>query len=357
MQPEACSLTAHCRNAVLLGLLLIPLGLAANPIVVNWVAYAPSEPWQPGQVIDDSLVRVDLEILARHGFQGIVTYGTLDSLFDVPRLARNVGFQYVVMGVWIDVDTGANRRGIELAIQHHQHADAICVGNEALFFGRVDTNYLKWAIDTVRAATGKPVTTGEHWSMYLQSGHAAWLQRNSDFLFPILNPTDNGITDPDSGAAWVIRTYDRIATAAGDSIEVLGKEAGWPTWSDSEPQRAWTNEDNQYSFFQQLSVWQRDTMRYFCFEAFDQWWKDWEPTQRYWGLFDSERRPKLYVYSLGVEEPGSTESRTPSYALPARDMTGLYDITGRQLPAGSARPGVYFLKSQSGRYRKALLVR
>ncbi|MEO0078044.1 MAG: glycosyl hydrolase family 17 protein [candidate division WOR-3 bacterium] len=346
-----------CTVLVLAGLLLLPLSLDANPVIVNWVAYSPSEPWQPGQVIDDSLVRLDLEILARHGFQGLVTYGTLDSLWVVPRLARSVGFQYVVMGVWIDADTAANRQGIRRLIEHHQYADAICVGNEALFFNRVDTSYLKWAIDTVRAATGKPVTTSEHWTKYLAPGYAAWLQRNSDFLFPIVNPTDNGITHPDSGVAWVIRTYERITAAAGDSMEVLIKEAGWPTWSDSAQQRVWANEDNQCHFFQRLSFWQRDTMKYFCFEAFDQWWKNWDPTQRYWGLFDSGRRPKLYAYTLGVKESGSSMGQTSTGALLRFSQNDLYDITGSRRSAQLVRPGVYFLKLASGRFRKVLVVR
>jgi len=331
--------------------------------MVNWVAYSPSDSWQPGQVAESSLVWHDLEVLQGFGFIGLATYGTLDSLCIVPRLARRLGFDYVVMGVWISEDTAANRQGIDLAIEYQADADAICVGNEALFFGRADTSYLEWAVDTIRAATGKPVTTAEHWTMYFRPGYGPWLLRNCDFLFPILNPTDNGIHDPDSGVMWVVDQLDSIKALAGESLSVLIKEAGWPTSSDSAPQRAWANETNQDVFLGQLRSWFYDTdTLYFCCEAFDGWWKNWDPTQPYWGLFDSERMPKLYAYGLGIEESSGHETGRP--ASPAGTFLGhssgpvdLFDLTGQRVPAGRAKTGVYFLKTGQGRFRKTLVVR
>jgi exo-beta-1,3-glucanase (GH17 family) len=352
------------RLLILLSLLLIPLSLSANPVMVNWVAYSPSDSWQPGQVAESSLVWRDLEVLQGFGFIGLATYGTLDSLCVVPRLARRLGFEYVVMGVWIGEDTAANRQGIDLAIEYHADADAICVGNEALFLGRADTSYLGWAMDTIRAATGKPVTTSEHWTMYSNPGYGPWLLRNCDFLFPILNPTDNGIYDPDSGVLWVMDQLASVKAMAGESLGVLVREAGWPTNSDSASQRAWANETNQYLFLGQLRSWFAWDTLYFCCEAFDGWWKNWDPTQPYWGLFDSERLPKLYAGGLGIEAspghaPGRPESDAPAGTLLGLSPgpLGLYDLAGRRAPTGRTKTGVHFLKTRQGHFRKTLVVR
>ena len=340
-------------SLILLALLLVPQGLTANPIISHWVAYSPSGSWQPGQVADSSLIWHDLRVLSEFHFCGLTTYGTLDSLCTVPRLARRFGFEPIVMGVWIDSNETLNRRSIELAIEYHADADAICVGNEALFFNRVDTSYLQWAMDTIRTATGKPVTTSEHWTMYSRPGYQQWLLRNCDFLFPILNPTDNGIHEPGPGVDWVMDQLGSIETMAGDSLGVILKEAGWPTNSDDPPQREWANEASQYSFLNELSGRFGGDTLYFCFEAFDGWWKTGDPTQPYWGLFDSARLPKLYAGGLGIEEsrgylPARSRPRAPTPTLLGRigwsDM--LYDAAGQRVPGARARTGVYFLRGE-----------
>ncbi|MDH5684597.1 MAG: hypothetical protein OEZ20_09055 [candidate division WOR-3 bacterium] len=354
---------------------IISFDLLGNPVIWHWISYSPSDSWQPGQEAESSLVWHDLELLHQFSFDGIVTYGTLDSLCRIPRLARRFGFHNIIMGVWIDTNMMNNQQGIELAIGYHEDADAIYVGNEALFFNRVDTNYLKRAMDTIRFTTGKPVTTSEHWTMYFQPGYQSWLLQNCDFLFPILNPTDNGIFDPDTGALWVKAQFDSLRAIAGDSVEIIVKEAGWPTYSDSFQQRTWANEGFQDRFFTGLDYFYlEDTLSYHCFEAFDGWWKNWGPTQRYWGLFDSERHPKLYAQGLGIyESPSRYQNRLKS-RIWSNGLKGilnnlsnepiiLFDINGRKvidlksdaIGMPVVPTGIYFIRFSDGVIYKTII--
>ena len=366
------------RSLIFLTLINLHLNPCLAQVPFRWVGYSPSYPWQPNVIADSVLVCRDLETLRDYGFRGLVTYGTLDSLCRVPRYAKALGFDSVIMGIWIDTNTTVNQLGITWALRSHGPADKLCVGNEALFLGRCSLDYLQRVMDTIRLVTGKPVTTAEHWTMYHHPRYRDWLLQNCDLLFPICNPTDNGIFDPNAGAHWVKARFDSIALLAGDSLPVLVKEAGWPTHSDSIPQRSWANESCQTIFFSLLdSI--RDTSRFrFChFEAYDGYWKRWDSTQRYWGLFDSLRNPKRYVRELMVAEPeserhswGHSNSATMvmanRLALPDRLAGGLFDSCGRLVlelhpgPNDVSRvaPGVYFVRAPSAvSVRKVLVTR
>lgn len=364
------------RISLMVGsLLIITFNLSGNPVLWHWVAYSPSDSWQPGQVAESSLVWRDLELLHNFNFDGLITYGTLDSLCRVPRLARRWGFQKVIMGVWIDTNMTTNQQGMDLAINYSDDADAICVGNEALFFNYVDTNYLWSVMDEIRFVTGKPVTTSEHWSLYFDSSYQNWLLRNCDFLLPILNPTDNGIFDPIAGALWVKAKFDSLRAIAGPNVEVIVKEAGWPANSDSVQQRTWANEDDQYRYFRRLDDYYiQQTLNFFCFEAFDGWWKNWGPTQPFWGLFDSQRHPKLYAQGLGINEnPNRYQNPLKSHIWasglnsvfknPSNKPMTIFDITGRKvvdlkhstINLPTIPPGIYFIKFSEDEIYKTII--
>jgi len=280
--------------------------LRADPVIEHWVAYSPSDSWQPGRNAESTLVWNDLLSLRSYHFTGIATYGTLDSLHRVARFAKRLGFQEVIVGIWIDRDTSRNRKEIEWGISTRDFADAYCVGNEALFFRRLDstindTNYLRWAMETVRNATNKPVTTAEPWTMYYRPGYGDWLLRNCDFLFPIINPTNDNILEPTLGALWVKGQFESLRVRARE-IPVRVRESGWPTNSESLHHRVWANEEFQAEFFRNLDRLFADSLHSsFFFEAFDQFWKNWGATEPYWGLFNSQRMPKLYAGGLGIK--------------------------------------------------------
>ncbi|MEO0079139.1 MAG: hypothetical protein ABIK44_00480 [candidate division WOR-3 bacterium] len=348
------------RSLVLL-MLLNSLTYIGPVYAFRWVGYAPSHPWQPGQIADSALVWQDLETLYAYGFRGVVTYGTLDSLCRVPRYARAIGFDSIIMGIWIDTDMTVNRQQIEWALRTHGPADKLCVGNEALFFGRCSLAYLQWAMDTVRISTGKPVTTAEHWTMYHHPRYRNWLLQNCDFLFPIMNPTNEGITSPRAAALWVKARFDSIATLAGDSLSVLVKEAGWPTGSRDSAHWSWANQFCQDTFFCLLdSIGDTNQLRFCNFEAFDGLWKNWGPEESCFGLFTSDRQPKLFAQRLG-QVVGEKESQGYRSSVPHQSFISdarllnsaepltIFAITGQKvldIAAGTClhlAPGLYFV--------------
>jgi exo-beta-1,3-glucanase (GH17 family) len=346
--------------------LLITSGAASAAF--RWVCYSPSYPFRPNQAADSALVCGDLACLHEYGFGGIVTYGVSDSLGRVARYARANGFDSIIMGVWIDVVDSINRREVLRAIAESASVDAYCVGNEVLFFGRRDTAFLRWAMDTVRQASGKPVTTAEHWTVYDWTGIREWLLRNCDFLFPIANPTNEAVRNPDSAVIWVKERFDHIAVMGGESLRVLVKEAGWPTSSTDTMQFWWANESCQCRLFSLLDT-LRDTSAFrFChFEAFDGYWKDWGPEERYWGLFDQYRNPKRYARTLQPVEvrEGRGDIRSPrphaTIGFPSA-LTGasdVYALSGRRVSdCRDLSEGVYFIREPlAGGVRKVIVTR
>ncbi len=340
-------------------LIFLPLFLFANPVINHWVAYSPSYNWQPGLVAESSLVWQDLRTLSWHNFVGIATYGALDSLHRVARYAKRLGFSEVIVGIWIDSNMVNNREGIKWAISAQNFADAYCVGNEVLFFHRLppsinDTNYLRWAMDTIRQVTRKPVTTAEHWKVYDSLPYRDWLLRNCDFLFPIINPTDNGIRDPSLGARWVKGKFDSLRTIAGQK-PVRIREAGWPTNSESLHHRVWANEIYQDLFFRSLDSLFAESLPFcFFFEAFDQFWKR-GGTQPYWGLFDSARHAKLFAGRLGInwEDKRRGEKRNWKTMVIRRltqEQFPIFDASGRKINLPKfLSPGIYLFYNEKDR--------
>jgi exo-beta-1,3-glucanase (GH17 family) len=84
---------------------------------------------------------------------------------------------------------------------------------------------------------------------------------------------------------------------------VIITEAGWTTASNGrgiDPDNA--SEALQAAYFQQLMEWTRaEKILTFVFEAFDEAWKgsaDPLEPEKHWGLFFSDRTPKLVMQDL-----------------------------------------------------------
>ncbi len=331
---------------------------------LRWVAFSPAGNWQPGQNASIESLRVDLESLYSAQFRGIVTYGTLFNLDSIPNLAKRIGFSSVIVGVWLDNDTFHNRLSLNKAIALRDWADGYCVGNEVLFrryyLGLdplIDSIYLREAIRLVRESTGKPTTTSEPFFLYLNDTFKLFLCQNSDFLFPIANPTDNGLRQPEAGAFWVKGIFEAIRRVRDSLIPqrpLLLKESGWPTHSEIPSETTWANERNQMRYFRTLES-LRDTslLRFVWFEGFDQFWKRDAPTQPYWGLFDKRRRRKLFLGGTGLKEGKREERKKKTLGgIFYWPYSQLYDLIGRLLFPKKISNGVYF---QLGKRKKVFL--
>ena len=68
---------------------------------------------------------------------------------------------------------------------------------------------------------------------------------------------------------------------------MCAKESGWPTRADPA-----ATEENQESYFVQLKA---EAVCYAYFEYADQPWKQGSPWEPFWGLFNEDRSPKLFI--------------------------------------------------------------
>jgi exo-beta-1,3-glucanase (GH17 family) len=222
-------------------------------------------------------IREDLRILYEAGFRGVVTYSAGGVLAEVPRLARETGFEGIVIGVWAPGDA----EEIGAALQTDTYVDGYVVGNEGLYFNRYDLDTLERAVAELKERTGKPVTTTEVLSLYFKEPRLLEL---GDWTFPNTHPYWQGITDPFDAVTWTEDTFDELETRSNGKPVVL-KEVGLPT--EGAPRLSQNQQALYYTLLRESPV------SFIYFEAFDQFWKSEDGVGPFWGLFDKDRSPKV----------------------------------------------------------------
>jgi len=243
-----------------------------------WIAYAPThQNPDAGKAPSVEDITEDLRVIYRAGFRGVVTYGGKDILADIPRLARQAGFEGVVMGIW----TPDDQKEAEAAARVSAEVDGYVVGNEGLFFKRYSISELESAIVSLREKTRKPVTTSEIASSYITDEKLASL---GDWVFPTAHPYWENITDPTAAFKWTQGMYEKIKAKSG-KLPVILKEVGLPT--TGAPKLSEYQQAEYYARLRQSSV------RFVYFEAFDQTWKTEDGVGPHWGLFQADRTPKV----------------------------------------------------------------
>jgi exo-beta-1,3-glucanase (GH17 family) len=163
------------------------------------------------------------------------------------------------------------------------------VGNEG-WDVRYKLENLVTAMDRLRKATGKPVTTTEQISDYYENSP---LWEISDWIFPNAHPYFSGYRDPQEAAAWTVKIFKTLDSVSDKPL--IFKEVGLPTGGDDN-----VSESQQALYYQTL----RETMVTFVvFEAFDAPWKHigsqnpdgtypWPDPEPHWGIFTFDRTPK-----------------------------------------------------------------
>src|SRR5262249_2574962 len=85
------------------------LSTASSPVLTAlttyryWIDYAPSydsttDPYNSKP--SDAHITADLNALYNEGWRGLVTYTILGTYGDIPKIAKSVGFQWVIAGVY-----------------------------------------------------------------------------------------------------------------------------------------------------------------------------------------------------------------------------------------------------------------
>ena len=293
------------RRAVLLLLALLAAGcerekpgpaLAREPLSdaswpervakITWVAYSSST-GNPNASIEPKVeeIEADLAVLRSAHFTGLVTYGCGGVVGrELPRLAESAGFKGLIIGIWDP------KNEEELSAAEKAAASPIvlgyCVGNEG-FTVRYDLAELSRAIENLREATGKPVTTTEEIDDYYQEKE---LLSIGDWVFPNVHPYFHHRFAPKSATGWTKRQLDELKGMTDRFV--LFKEVGLPTAGNEDARLSETSQEQYYLELAKTDV------PFVYFEAFDLTWKDHLPIEPHWGLFRSDRTPKALATRL-----------------------------------------------------------
>lgn len=249
---------------------------------IVWVAYTPPS-GDPNQKIEATLeaIRGDLEILRQAKFTGLVTYGSTDMMGkEFIQIAQEMGFKGLILGIW----DPNNHHEMAAAISAAKNPIVLgyCVGNEGLT-KRYSIKELSAAIESLRKSTGKAVTTTEEIDDY---GDEELLDIG-DWIFPNAHPYFHGQLEPQAAIDWTIGSFQKLIRRS--KRFVMFKEVGLPTSGDPEGKLSETTQQQYYTGLAQTAV------HFVYFEAFDQPWKTHLPIERHWGLFTSNRIPKLFA--------------------------------------------------------------
>lgn len=253
---------------------------------LRWVSYSPTNmnPQQGIWPTEDS-IRQDLQTLRNYGFQGVATYSAYETLAQIPRIAREVGLQGVIMGLWSfpQVDPVVGPIEWNNALQAKAYVDAYCVGNEGILSGRYGFAEVSQAVNSLRSLTQKPVTTNEELSIYFSTPGLVDL---GDWIYPNIHPYWAGMREPQPAVQWTVQKFNLLQQRAPARF-IVCKELGLPTAGAPD-----CSEARQSEYYYRLCG---TGVRFHFFEAFDQPWKTTQPVEPYWGLFRSNRAPKQFV--------------------------------------------------------------
>ena len=274
----------------------LPDGWVEKVSDMVWVGYSPSSP-NPniGLEATPNKIIADLAVLRDAGFNGLVTYGSAGTMGrELPALAQEAGFEGMIMGIW-DPDS---QEEYDAAINAAQNNIVLgyCIGNEGFNEpSRYDMSKLSASIQKLREATGKPVTTTEEIDDYY---HEELLQLG-DWIFPNAHPYFHNQLEPESALRWTKRVYDSLKNRTDRFVWL--KEVGLPTAGTKDEK---LSEEAQKQYFVELA---NTDVNFVYFEAFDQPWRTSLPIEAHWGIFNSDRTPKLLGWQLMGKAPPTVE--------------------------------------------------
>jgi len=194
----------------------------------SWVTYSP----KAFGSVTAARLRADLTLLYARGFRGLVTYDVAGQLANAPKIAKSIGFQKVIAGVY-NPALGVSQQVAKVA----RHADAVVIGNEGVSTGRYTYTQLAGWVGTVRADPRfkhLQITTSEPWILYLNQGQP-WqypqLLTLGDFAFPnfqpYFDPNPLWHANPTRAAKLVHDNWVQWFAKAAHPVVI--KESWWPS--------------------------------------------------------------------------------------------------------------------------------
>ncbi|QAU24731.1 glycoside hydrolase family 17 [Dyella sp. M7H15-1] len=275
------------------------------------VSYAPfrkpgETPYNTHFVMTPERIDEDLRTLSQR-FDCVRTYSQGNGLNAVPAIAARYHMQ-VLMGIWLGGVEKLNEKevamGIATANANAKSIRGIIVGNEVLLRGELSPKRLAEYIQTVRAATPKsiPVTYADVWERWLKYPQMA---KMVDFITIHILPywEDNPVQAVDA-VKHVEDVYAHMKQVFPDKPLMIG-ETGWPSAGRLRRSAEPSIVDEALYLRDFLRYAATVDMPYNVIEAFDQPWKRAQEgtVGGYWGIFDSQARPKFPMRGPVTEEP------------------------------------------------------
>ena len=274
----------------------LPPGWIEKVSNIVWVAYShpPSNPNIGPEAIESEII-ADLTLLREAGFNGLVTYTSTGIMGrELPALAQATGFEGLIMGIW-DPDS---QEEYDAALNAAQNNIVLgyCIGNEGFNEpSRYDMSTLSASIQKLREVTGKPVTTTEEVDDYYDEE----LLQLGDWIFPNAHPYFHDQLEPKAAVRWTKGVYDDLKNRT-DRFVFL-KEVGLPTAGDNGGK---LSEESQKQYFVELA---NTDVNFVYFEAFDEPSRTYLPIESHWGIFNSDRTPKLLGWQLLGKVPSTVD--------------------------------------------------
>jgi len=288
-----------------------PIPWADRLPTLRWVAYSPTNA-DPDRAVEPTpeSMQQDLKVLRQAGFTGLVTYSSSGQTGRLlPELARESGFAGLIIGIWDPTST--EERSAAMAAGDNPIVLGYCIGNEGLH-KRYELTDLTAAMDALKTATGKPVTTTEEIDDYSDAALLAL----GDWVFPNAHPYFHNQIEPALAVQWTTAAYAELQRRAARLV--IFKEVGLPTMGDD---GGALSEENQAAYYRELA---QTDVKFVYFEGFDQAWKVSLPVEPHWGIFRADRSPKLLAYELmGIPPvPTATPEDTDFYVYRDIDYPG-----------------------------------
>lgn len=192
----------------------------------HWTSFAPRH-YNPdlNQFPTEAQLRDDLVQLWSEGFRGLITWSMDGTLRSVPRLAKELGFVYVVSGIYY-YDAAQLAREYTACIDEQSYIDAFVVGNEGLQIGqRYTLTQLQQVMSDLKAATNKPVATCETGGFYLQHPE---LLAEGDFVLTNIHPWWANIRAIPAAVQHTVNEYHAIDALMPPGKLLYVRESWWP---------------------------------------------------------------------------------------------------------------------------------
>lgn len=243
----------------------------------DWILYSPFRR-AAGTPVGEEQIREELQLFYDVGMRGLVTYEMMNGIEEAPRIAREIGYEWVIAGIYWYTDgvaggqtsssLGSEKAAVDANIEW---IDGVVIGNEGLLDSgawnqpRYTLTDLEGELKAMKAKyPDKLVTTAEGTVTYEAYPHLVTDVSLTDFVFPNIHPWWGGFRAPGQAVDNVATTVNSVPfSERGERLLVL-HESWWP--SETEGQ----DEDAQSGYFEELL----DTGIPFCWgEAVDQPWK------------------------------------------------------------------------------------